>query len=775
LNKLRALPLHQEHPRAIRVAAIGHRVIAPKVRARVAETVERVLLNIRAAVDAVSPAPHSPVKLVVVSPMAQGADQLIATSAMAAGYRLAAVLPASQADYERTFDLGTEDEDIGTFRDLIAKAHPPDGEGCLILDGDMSSAEGRDLAFLACADAVIQGADIVMAILSKERWHSQSGQTVGDALERNIPTIVIAPEAPDEAVLLVRHDSDKIASEAAIRKIVGVLMERKFPNPLGKAKSLLAAGDCLAAIDFLRNLSDEAVGQRLVERDYLLTLALARAGASRLALEVFRSRLAPLPLEDLPVVLARDVGALEARCLKDLGYETGSAEGLLAAARAYEHVYQRFGGYYPLINAATLTLLGGDHDRARSLARQTLTEATDSDYWGQVSRAEALLILKDIEEAAATLEAASAAPVPPSDLATTKKQLLRVCAANGLPASLLSSMHIPAVLYYQGRDISVKDSAKPNESIRSQIRKLDTGFAYGSLSNTGDILIAETLLEMEVELNLVLPYRAEEFARACIPAGWSARFQSCINGAKSLSLVLDNDVLHHACVLAMSARQAMGLARYRADKLASTVLNLTNRGGGAELIDDPIVEQDAEACATIVPRCLLFADVKGFSKLPERNIDAFVQRFMGAQAQAIKPFASDIEFRATAGDGIFLVFKTPLLAAECGLAMQQEAGGFDRQRFGIEADLQLRIAIHYGPVHPVHDPILDAPSFAGREIIRAARMEPITPPGEIFVTEQLASALFLAGASNYRCDYVGILPSAKSFGSFRMYSIKARH
>ena len=106
------------------------------------------------------------------------------------------------------------------------------------------------------------------------------------------------------------------------------------------------------------------------------------------------------------------------------------------------------------------------------------------------------------------------------------------------------------------------------------------------------------------------------------------------------------------------------------------------------------------------------------------------ESFMGAQARAIGRFACDIEFRATAGDGIFLVFKTPLLAAECGIAMQQEAVEFDRRRFGIETDLQLRIAIHYGPVRPVHDPILDAPSFAGREIIRAARMEPITPPGE---------------------------------------------
>ncbi len=766
--------MHHDHPRAIRIAAIGHRVIAAEVGARVAETVERVLLNIRAAVDAMPPTPHSPVKLVVVSALAQGADQLIAMSAMAAGYRLAAVLPAAQAEYERTFDLGTEDEDIGTLRDLIAKAHPPEGEGCLILDGDMSSEGSRDRAFLACADAVIQGADIVMAILSKDRWGSQSGQTARDALDRAIPIIVIAPESPDEAILHVRRGSEKIASQAAIRNTVAVLAERKFPNPLAKARGLLAAGDCLAAIDLLRNLSDEAAAHRLAERDYLLTLALARTGASRLALETFRSRLAPLPLGDLPVALARDVGALEARCLKDLGFETGSAEGLLAAAQAYENVYQRFGGYYPLINAATLALLGSDYDRAQSLARQTLIEATESDYWAQVSRAEAFLILKDTGEAAAILEVASTAAVPPSDLATTKKQLLRVCAANGLPASLLTSMHIPSVLYYRGRAVATEETVKSNESLRSQIRKLDAGFAYGSLANTGEILIAETLLDMGVELNLVLPYRADEFARVSIPPGWSARFQSCINGAKSLSFVLDNDVLHHACVLAMSARQAMGLARYRADKLASTVLNLTNRDREAELIADLVIEQEGGACDAIVPRCLLFADVKGFSKLPERNMDAFVQSFMGAQAQAIGRFASDIEFRATAGDGIFLVFKTPLLAAECGLAMQQEAVEFDRRRFGIETDLQLRMAIHYGPVHPVHDPILDAPSFAGREIIRAARMEPITPPGEIFVTEQLASALFLEGATNYRCDYVGILPSAKSFGSFRMYSIKAR-
>ena len=355
------IPLHQDDARTIRIAAIGHRLIAPEVRMRVARTVERILSDIRAAAEVIPQPSPDPVKLVVVSPMAQGADQLIATSALALGYRLAAVLPAAQAEYERTFDLGTEKEDIATFRDLISRAHPPTGEGCLILDGDMSSSDGRDRAFLSCADTVIQCADIVVTILSTDRWQSQSGQTVREALTREIPVIVIAPETPDEAILHMQRDHEQVASKHAIRKVTGALMERKFPNPIAKARSLLAAGDCLTAIDFLRNLSDDAAADRTAERDYLLTLALARTGASRLALETFRSRLAAVALEGLPVALARDVGALEARCLKDLGLETASPEALLTAARAYENVYQRFGGYYPLINAATLTLLGGDH------------------------------------------------------------------------------------------------------------------------------------------------------------------------------------------------------------------------------------------------------------------------------------------------------------------------------------------------------------------------------------------------------------------------------
>jgi adenylate cyclase len=751
---------------AIRVAAIGHRKIAPQLKGRVAAAVQRVLSDIR------SGAQDAP-RLVLVSPLAQGADQLITTMALELGYRLEAVLPAEPADYERTFGLGTEEQDIAAFRDLMATAASPEGEGVMILAGDLSKPETSDRAFLACADTVIHRADLVVAILSRDRWPSQSGQTVRDALALGMPVIVIVPDEPEHPDLH-QGEGRKDASSDAVQKAVAGLTARKFPDVIAKAKNLLAAGDCLAAIDLLRNLSDSAAAGRLVERDYLLVLALARTGAARLALETFNTRLARATLDDLPVALARDVLALEARCLKDLGLETASAEGLLEAARAYEGVYQRFGGYYPLINAATLMLLGGGRKRAERLAAQALVEAGDADYWALASRAEAHLILGEAAQAATVLEAASAMAVSPTDQASTKKQLLRVCEANGLAPALLSALRIPAVLYYRGESLLDGETGALRQEIASKLHRLHAGFAYGSLASTGDILLAESLLDAGLELNLVLPYRADAFVQAAIPTEWAGRFKACVSRAASVSFVLDNDVLYHDCLLAMSAAQAAGLARYRADKVASTALCLAIQGGKVDTpeLDWPGLCQ--EPCGGIGPRCLLFADVKGFSKLPERDMEAFVQHFMGGLAGAIGDFAHDIDYRATAGDGVFLVFRTPLLAAQCGLAMQARVSAFDRDRQGIEAELQLRVAIHYGPVHPVHDPILDRPSFAGREIIRAARMEPITPPGEIFVTEQLASALFLSGESGLRCDYVGVLPSAKGFGSFRMYAIKSR-
>ena len=46
----------------------------------------------------------------------------------------------------------------------------------------------------------------------------------------------------------------------------------------------------------------------------------------------------------------------------------------------------------------------------------------------------------------------------------------------------------------------------------------------------------------------------------------------------------------------------------------------------------------------------------------------------------------------------------------------------------------------------------------------AARIEPITPPSQVYVTESCAAQLVLSRAMKYRAEYVGIMPMVKDFG-----------
>jgi hypothetical protein len=62
----------------------------------------------------------------------------------------------------------------------------------------------------------------------------------------------------------------------------------------------------------------------------------------------------------------------------------------------------------------------------------------------------------------------------------------------------------------------------------------------------------------------------------------------------------------------------------------------------------------------------------------------------------------------------------------------------------------------------------------GSHISRTARIEPVTPPGEVYVTEAFAASLELAGCNDLGCNYVGHMPAAKDYGRLRMYHLVRR-
>ena len=72
----------------------------------------------------------------------------------------------------------------------------------------------------------------------------------------------------------------------------------------------------------------------------------------------------------------------------------------------------------------------------------------------------------------------------------------------------------------------------------------------------------------------------------------------------------------------------------------------------------------------------------------------------------------------------------------------------------------------------MRDPVLKRSNFIGAHVSRAARIEPVTPEGAVYVTEAFAAVLATTGLTQFVCEYVGQVPAAKHYGTMRMYSLR---
>mgnify|MGYP000317720775 CR=1 FL=1 len=71
------------------------------------------------------------------------------------------------------------------------------------------------------------------------------------------------------------------------------------------------------------------------------------------------------------------------------------------------------------------------------------------------------------------------------------------------------------------------------------------------------------------------------------------------------------------------------------------------------------------------------------------------------------------------------------------------------------------------------DPVEKGPSYYGSQLSFTARIEPVTPPGMIFVTEAFAARLALEVPERFACEYAGEVELAKHFGKYRLFSLQS--
>jgi tetratricopeptide repeat protein/adenylate/guanylate cyclase family protein len=597
-------------------------------------------------------------------------------------------------------------------------------------------------------------------------------------------------------------------------------------------------GELLSAFDVAeRGLAEHPEDVALKHR---AVLALARTGATREAARRFdQYGLGPRSDED--------IAALQARIAKDVALASDGRERLRLARRAaelYGAIFERTGGYYPAVNAATLWLIAGDAPRARRLANlvlDVLAASSERSYWVSATEAEAQLLRGAESAAARALERAAAMHGGDyAALATTRRQLRMVCQAQGVDAQILDALAGPAVVHFCGHRISEPESVRfPREAeaavaarVRDVVNRDPPGYAYGSLASGADILWAEALAAAGSEVHFVLPFARAEFVQASVASagpGWVERFDRCLDGAASVRFATDDAYRGDEVLFRYCSELAMGLALLRARYLDAKVRQLAvwdrgpargpagtaidiatwRRRGGAVTVVHPDIDSPTEEiidASAVVPsllefdpdergeptldaprqhdpgpprpdgsrmvRAMLFADVSGFSRLTDEQLLIFVRCVLGAFAAVLERHRGNVWYRRTWGDAVFVVLSDAPTAAACALDLQDAMVSIDLESEGLPGHLALRLGAHVGPVLRYHDPVTDRPDFTGSHVSRTARIEPITPPGAVYVTEPFAAALELVGRRDLSCDYVGHMPMAKDYGLLRMYRLR---
>jgi class 3 adenylate cyclase/tetratricopeptide (TPR) repeat protein len=467
---------------------------------------------------------------------------------------------------------------------------------------------------------------------------------------------------------------------------------------------------------------------------------------------------------------------------------------------------------------------------------KTLPIESPNRYYPLATLGEACLILRRWREAEDWYEkAAELAKGNFADLSSTRRNARLILDHLGRDRTEIEkAFKIPSVVVFTGHLIDRPDrqaSRFPPQlepavraAIRTRLRKMDAGFGYASAACGSDIIFLETLLDLGGEAHIVLPYDKRQFIGDSVDIGsgnWIERFERVLQNANSV-IVASNERLEEG---AMSFEYAnlllQGLAFIRARQLetklmplavwdgrsgdgpggtAAAIENWRNAGldfdvidlaqilkremkikvdgGGRRRVPEPPKKKtraQTKRSHTLPTRimAMLFADAVNFSKLTEPQIPRFLSHFLGAIGDLMAVSTHAPIIKNTWGDGLYFVFSDVRHAGLFALELCQLMVDTDWGKKGLPKAINLRIALHAGPVYSCVDPVTGQQSYTGTHVSRAARIEPITPPGQVYSSQAFAALAAARGVQEFTCDYVGQTPLAKGYGTFATYHVRA--
>jgi class 3 adenylate cyclase len=586
------------------------------------------------------------------------------------------------------------------------------------------------------------------------------------------------------------------------------------------AELAILNGEPIVAFDILSTLDKDQYSPKCWQ---LLGQSLANCGSPYSARTILEKQYQNNPTPELCASLARvykDLWKVSSSLKRRKKYITRSHRLYAESSEKYIQQGNYHESYYTSINAASTAIFMDRRDIAVNFAEQArefceeilALQSPKSKHWIEATLGESMIILDDLEQARLHYRCAqNERTCKGSHLGTMRSQArlaLKYCGFS--PSALDDLFQVPKVCVFSGHMLDKADQETPRfrladiGRVRSEISDFfdsgSIGVAYSSAACGSDILFLEEAQSRGIESIIVLPFSPEEFRKSSVSfAGqdWENRFDRVLESASHVINLDDDPTAPGSIAYTYTNRYLDGAALLRARALDTETCCLavwdhskSRVGGGTseiashwesrhadlKVIDvgvspaQPKSDSTDEMSRTLVS--VVFADVVGFSKLTEPQIVPYVEHFLGGVRELSNRYKDEMTFVNTWGDAVFAVFDSVDKLGEFALDLRSFVRDTPWADLSLPETLSIRIALHAAPASALFDPVLGKTNYFGQHISQAARIEPITPPGEVYASESFAALSASEGVESFLCEYVGRVPLAKAFGTFPLFHVK---
>jgi class 3 adenylate cyclase len=361
-------------------------------------------------------------------------------------------------------------------------------------------------------------------------------------------------------------------------------------------------------------------------------------------------------------------------------------------------------------------------------------------------------------------------------------------------------------------------------AIRAEFERHDARIGYGCPSAGPGMIFAEEMLDRGGELHLVLPCPPDEFvAQHVAPAGgdWTARFAQVRVGAERVEVSCEERLRGDETVLRFNNQMLQGMARLHAERIGARARLMALwspgapglPGSPADFIDQwPELEHlslvdldelggsvqpaphddlsDAFGALSIgisplVVRAIFFADLATYTTIRDEDVPLLWDFLAEVQHQVEQRAKAPILINSW-GDAVHAAAETATDLAGYATALVESTARLDLAGFGLEKRPRFRVALHAGPVYVGLHPLTGRSMVFGHHVNRAARIEAIAAPGEIFASQHFVALLKAemdarlhesqqegeAYEAAYGVEYLGTMELPKNFGREAIYRIQ---